>query len=144
VLPSGPAIANPAELLASDEMERLLAELRRSVDFMILDMPPVIAVADVLILAPKTDGVLLVVDANSTTRDALGFARRQIEQVGAKILGGVYHKFDPSRARTSHPYYYYYYHSGRQPENGQRKGEGRSARRGRRSAETQRPEGSWR
>jgi non-specific protein-tyrosine kinase len=144
VLPSGPAIANPAELLASDEMERLLAELSRSVDFMILDMPPVIAVADVLILAPKTDGVLLVVDANSTTRDALGFARRQIEQVGAKILGGVYHKFDPSRARTSHPYYYYYYHSGRQPENGQRKGEGRSARRGRRSAETQRPEGSWR
>lgn len=124
VLPSGPEAVNPAELLASPQMEQLLAELRRTADFMILDLPPVTAVADALILAPKTDGVLLVVDAASTARGAVVFARNQVEQVGGKIVGGIYNKFDPSRARTYHPDYQYYY-SGRYLENG----EGKQARR---------------
>jgi capsular exopolysaccharide synthesis family protein len=118
VLPSGPTAANPTELLGSDEMERLLTELRGTADFVILDTPPIGAVGDALILAPKTDGVLLVADATSTARGAVAFARIQIEQVGGKIVGGIYHKFDPARARTYHPYYQRYY-SGRYLSNGE-------------------------
>jgi capsular exopolysaccharide synthesis family protein len=118
VLPSGPTAANPTELLGSDEMERLLTELRSTADFVILDTPPIGAVGDALILAPKTDGVLLVADATSTARGAVAFARIQIEQVGGKIVGGIYHKFDPARARTYHPYYQRYY-SGRYLSNGE-------------------------
>ncbi|MEW6059513.1 MAG: polysaccharide biosynthesis tyrosine autokinase [Actinomycetota bacterium] len=140
VLPSGPAVPNPAELLASSEMERLLTELRRTTDYLILDTPPVIAVADALVLAPKTDGVLVVVDANRTEREALSFARREIEQAGGRIVGGVYHKFDPARARTYQPYYQYYY-SGRYFQDG----EAKTRRRPRRRSATPRPhENIWR
>jgi capsular exopolysaccharide synthesis family protein len=125
VLPSGPGAANAAELLASDKMAGLLTQLRETADFIILDMPPIIAVGDVLILAAKTDGVLMVADANSTTRDALVHARQQIEQVGATIVGGIFLKFDPSRARAHHAYYHYYY-SGRYLQNGQSKRKGRA------------------
>lgn len=117
VLPSGPTVSSPTELLGSDEMEHLLEELRRTADFVIIDTPPLGAVGDALILAPKTDGVLLVVDATSTARGAVTFARNQIEQVGGKIVGGIFHKFDPARARTYHPYYQHYY-SGRYLANG--------------------------
>jgi len=128
VLPSGPTVANPAELLASSEMERLIAELRRTTDYLILDTPPVIAVADALVLAPRVDGVLVVVDANKTEREALSFTRREIEQAGGRIIGGVYHKFDPSRARTYQPYYQYYY-SGKYFQDGEAKRERRPRRR---------------
>jgi succinoglycan biosynthesis transport protein ExoP len=140
VLPSGPQVANPAELLASGEMERLLTELRRTTDYLILDTPPVIAVADALVLAPKVDGVLVVVDANKTEREALSFTRREIEQAGGRIIGGVYHKFDPSRARTYQPYYQYYY-SGKYFQDG----EANMERRTRRGSKRARPhENIWR
>jgi succinoglycan biosynthesis transport protein ExoP len=128
VLPSGPTAASPTELLGSDEMERLLVELKRTADFVILDTPPLGAVGDALILAPKTDGVLLVADATSTARGAVTFARSQIEQVGGKIVGGIYHKFDPARARTYHPYYQHYY-SGRYLANGESERKSRRRRR---------------
>jgi succinoglycan biosynthesis transport protein ExoP len=101
VLPSGPQVANPAELLASGEMERLLTELRRTTDYLILDTPPVIAVADALVLAPKVDGVLVVVDANKTEREALSFTRREIEQAGGRIIGGTTSSIRPALAPTS-------------------------------------------
>jgi capsular exopolysaccharide synthesis family protein len=141
VLPSGPAVDNPAELLASGEMERLLAELRKTTDYLVLDTPPVIAVADTLVLAPRTDGVLVVVDANKTEREALSFTRREIEQAGGRIVGGVYHKFDPSRARTYQPYYQYYY-SGRYFQDGEPKTKRQTRRR---SAASHRPsDNTWR
>jgi capsular exopolysaccharide synthesis family protein len=140
LLPSGPVAANPAELLASGEMDRLLAELRRTTDCILLDTPPVIAVADALVLAPKVDGILVVVDANKTEREALSFTRREIEQAGGRILGGVYHKFDPSRARTYQPYYQYYY-SGKYFEDG---GARTKRRAGRRSASARPHESIWR
>jgi capsular exopolysaccharide synthesis family protein len=133
VLPSGPPVASPTELLGSDQMERLLVELRKIADFVILDTPPLGAVGDALMLAPKTDGVLLVADATSTARGAVTFARTQIEQVGGKIVGGIYHKFDPARARTYHPYYQHYY-SGKYLANGQSDRESRRIRRRRRDA----------
>jgi tyrosine-protein kinase len=128
VLPSGPTAASPTELLGSEEMERFLIELRETADFVILDTPPLGAVGDALILAPKTDGVLLVADATSTARGAVSFARSQIEQVGGKIVGGIYHKFDPARARTYHPYYQHYY-SGRYLANGESERKSRRRRR---------------
>jgi len=128
VLPSGPTVVSPTELLGSDEMERLLVELRGTADFVILDTPPLGAVGDALILAPKTDGVLLVADATSTARGAVTFARSQIEQVGGKIVGGIYHKFDPARARTYHPYYQHYY-SDRYLANGESERKSRLRRR---------------
>ena len=108
VIPGGPIPSNPAELLGSDRMAEIIAGLREIADFVIIDTAPVLAVADALALAPRCDGVLLVVDASATTRTGIRVAREQIEKVGGEIVGGVYNNFDPSSAKTyysSHRYY---------------------------------------
>jgi non-specific protein-tyrosine kinase len=67
----------------------------------------VLAVADALALAPRCDGVLLVVDASETTRTGIRVAREQIEKVGGDLAGGIYNNFDPSSAKTYGSYRYY-------------------------------------
>src|SRR5207253_1737837 len=63
VLTSGPIPPNPAELLGSDNMERVLDRLRDTADLVLFDSPPCLVVADSSILGARVDGVILVVDA---------------------------------------------------------------------------------
>ncbi|MGQ0668922.1 MAG: polysaccharide biosynthesis tyrosine autokinase [Actinomycetota bacterium] len=107
VLASGPVPPNPAELLASEEMDELLESLRASADFVIIDTPPLLAVADALVLAPKSDGVIIIADSGTTTRGAVAHTREQLQQVGAKIVGGVLNNFDPQRGKYYANYYGY-------------------------------------
>jgi succinoglycan biosynthesis transport protein ExoP len=109
IVPSGPIPGNPAELLASDAMGRLIAQFREVSDFVIIDSAPILVVADALTLAPFVDAALFVADAETTTRAAAFHARTQLEQVSAPVIGGVLNNFDPTKARTS-PYYYSYYY----------------------------------
>ncbi len=109
IIASGPIPPDPAELLDSDEMDDLLKQLRAAADFLLIDTVPVLAVSDSLIMAARSDGVLLVADAGSSGRSPMAHAREQLEQVGAKIVGGVFNNFDPSKSRSYHPYYRYYY-----------------------------------
>jgi capsular exopolysaccharide synthesis family protein len=120
VIASGASPHDPAELLGSETMIRLLEALRAHADYVLLDTPPVLAVADALLLAPRTDGVIVIADAGTTTRSALGATRQELEQVGAKILGGVLNNLDPKRAK-SYPSYvrdYYGYGYGRYTSKG--------------------------
>jgi len=89
LLSSGPVPPNPAELLASRRMADLLALLAEQATYVLIDTPPVIAVADAAVLAPRVDGVLLVVRAGKTRRDLAAKARRMLDQVKANILGVV-------------------------------------------------------
>src|SRR5439155_23764939 len=111
VLASGPVPARPAELLQSEQMGELLAELRDVADFVIIDTAPVLLVADALALAPLVDGVLFVADAEGTSRGAVAHARESLEQVGAPLLGSVLNNFDPTK--VSGYYHYGYYRYGR-------------------------------
>jgi tyrosine-protein kinase len=124
VVPSGPVPHDPAELLGSDAMRMFLAQLRMSADVVLLDTPPILAVSDALLIAPITDGSIVVVDAGDTTRGAAANARERLEQVGARILGGVINNLDPSTARSypsyTHSYYSYGYRSNRTERNGSR------------------------
>jgi len=90
ILPSGPvdAVDEPVELLQSDRMGDVLLECCRS-DFVIVDGPPIFPVADSLVLADLVDGVLFVTDAQSSTQASVAQSRRQIHQVGGRILGGI-------------------------------------------------------
>ena len=108
VMASGPVPSNPAELLGSDGMQSLLAGLRDAADFVLLDTAPVLAVSDAMVLAPRCDGVVMVVDASTTARSAARIAREQIEQVGGNIVGGVFNNFDPSNAKTYPGAYHHY------------------------------------
>jgi capsular exopolysaccharide synthesis family protein len=89
VMSSGHIPEQPTELLQSPTMQELITDQREVVDFIVIDCPPVLAVADALVIAPLVDGVIFVADAMSTPRGAVIQARAQLDQVGARMLGAV-------------------------------------------------------
>jgi capsular exopolysaccharide synthesis family protein len=108
VIPSGPAIARPAEALQSSRMLALLEEARARADLIVIDAPPLLMVADSLVLASYVDGVLLVVDGQRTRRAALLQARGALDQIGANVLGVVLNNVDPSKVGADYASYGYY------------------------------------
>jgi capsular exopolysaccharide synthesis family protein len=86
VLPAGLPPAQPAELLGSSAMRRTLETLRSRFDRVIVDVPPVIPLADVGVLAPQCDGVLLVVRAGATPKPLI---ERALGTFDAERLLGV-------------------------------------------------------
>jgi non-specific protein-tyrosine kinase len=105
---SGPAPRDPAALLGSQQTSHFFQSVRElGADFVIVDAPPTLAVADASILSPYTDGVLYVLDARSTTRLALVHARDQLKNARASVIGGVYNNFDVD---TSYPDYRHGYY----------------------------------
>jgi len=108
VVPSGPVPKNPAELLGSHAMGKVLEHLSNVCDLVLIDGPPVLDVADTITLAAFADAVVLVADAELTSRGAISHARKQLDQVKAEVIGAVLNNLDPSKART-YPYYRYYY-----------------------------------
>jgi non-specific protein-tyrosine kinase len=89
IITSGPLPPNPAELLGSQRMDRVIAALRERAEITLFDAPPTIAVTDAAILGAKMDGVILVVSAGKTKRDHALRAKRLLEKVNAKVLGIV-------------------------------------------------------
>ena len=89
LLPAGPAPSNPAELLAAARCVTMLARAREAATFVIIDAPPISAVADALALAAAVDGVLLIVRAGKTRRPTAQRVKEQLERVGANLLGAV-------------------------------------------------------
>ena len=87
LMTAGAAPLNPAELLGSTAMRRLLDHLRTRFDRVILDTPPVLPLADVAILAPMVDGSLLVVRAGVTPKPAIENALRAFD--ASRLLGVV-------------------------------------------------------
>ena len=104
---AGPLSPNPAELMSGPLIDELISKCRKIFDMIIIDTPPLGAVIDAAILAPKCDGVVIVTEANSTSaRVAIG-VKKQLEMTGCKILGCVLNKV-PSTG-TSYRYRYRYY-----------------------------------
>lgn len=89
LLPSGPPAPNPADLLASPQLEAAIESLAADHDFVLLDAPPVLAVTDAALLSAQQDGVLLVIRAGSTRRDHAERARQLLERLHVRIVGAV-------------------------------------------------------
>lgn len=89
VVTTGLIPPNPAELLGSRRFTEFLSRVSRDFDYVLVDAPPVGAVADPVVLATKSDAVLLVVDARSTRKILLQQAVRSLEAVGANVVGTV-------------------------------------------------------
>jgi non-specific protein-tyrosine kinase len=90
VLASGPLPPNPSELLASQHMKVVLAQLRDMYDVVLIDSPPLLPVTDAAAVAPATDGVILVCRSKETTRDQVTAAVEALDAVSARILGTVF------------------------------------------------------
>ena len=106
LLPAGGAPEHPSELLGGAEMRELVEHAREAFDVVIMDTPPALAVADAAILGARSDGVVFVVRAGATERDAARTALDQLQSVGARIAGAVLN--DPDDRVATYPGYYYY------------------------------------
>lgn len=104
VLASGPIPPNPAELLGSKRLKELIAESREQYDIIIIDAPPVLSVADGLVLSKLVDGVVLVVAAHITKTDELKKAKKALDNVGARLIGALMTKSEIKNKK----YYAYY------------------------------------
>ncbi len=104
ILPSGNAAANPSDLLLTPRMHRVVANLRDQYDYVIIDTPPVLAVADTLGMVPIIGAMMLVVALDSTTAAEVTEAEEQLARVGAKLIGAVINRSAPDSQR------YYGYH----------------------------------
>jgi capsular exopolysaccharide synthesis family protein len=92
LIASGAVSANPAELLGSPKMQELIDGLHRHPDFVIFDSPPMLSAGDAAILAGQVDGVVLVVAAGYTRREAARLALEPLRLLGANVLGVVLNK----------------------------------------------------
>ena len=89
LITSGPIPANPIELLTSEKVDALMAFLKRSYDYILLDAPPLLAVSDALALGPMIDGVILVARGGQTPVPALKQAKQKLDAHKLKCLGVV-------------------------------------------------------
>jgi succinoglycan biosynthesis transport protein ExoP len=89
VLPAGPAVAEPTDLLESGPMRVVLEERSEVSDFVVLEAPPALQAAEALTLAPMVDGVVVVADARHATREELAEVGDQLRLVGGNVLGAV-------------------------------------------------------
>lgn len=104
VITSGALPPNPSEILGSQRMMKLLQNLKENADVIILDVPPVLAVTDPIVMSTKVDGVVFITKANRTRRDSINQAKQRLDQVGAKILGAV---LNEASGKASHYHQYY-------------------------------------
>lgn len=102
VLTAGQVPANPAELLGSDEMCKLLETLGHSFDHIIIDSPPAISFTDAAVLSTLVDGVLIVVRESKSSRKMVSRVKQQLLDLGANIYGIILND-----ARTNPSDYYY-------------------------------------
>jgi len=89
VIDSGPMPSNPAELLASGQMKKLVKEQRKIYDYVIIDSPPLLLVSDAKVLAKVVDATILVLNAAATRRGAAQRAIYELRVVGANVVGCV-------------------------------------------------------
>ncbi len=108
-LPRESDAATPAELFSSEAMQHLLQRLRERFDLVFIDVPPALAVTDPTIIAPLTDGVLLVAELGHVTRSAVQEVKEQLELAQAKLLGVVINKASRKRGYDYYRDYYRYY-----------------------------------
>ena len=110
VLTCGPVPPNPSELLHTDRFAAILADCAKLYDRIILDSPPTSAVTDPAVLGNLVDGVILVIKAGETTRDAAIHSRRQLMSAKARMVGVVVNAIDFSNPAYGYEYYYRNYY----------------------------------
>ena len=106
VLPAGHIPPNPAELLGSARYRRLLEDLGKDYDWIIVDAPPVMAVTDAAVVSNGVGGVVFVVGAEMTPRRTAQTALEQLSRARAKVIGAVLNRVNVHR----HSYYYAQYY----------------------------------
>jgi len=112
LLVSGPTATSIPSILHSNRMTRLLERLKREFDFVLIDCPPMIHLADARVVGRVSDGVILVIRAGKTSQDAAMSAVQRFNEDRTRVLGTILNDWDPRTAPDIQGYRYqqtYYY-----------------------------------
>jgi len=107
ILPCGYIPPNPAELLGSAMMKQIIEAVRTRFDWVLIDTPPILAMADASVILPTVEGVVLVVAGETSSKPQVQRAIEQVHHVGSKVIGVVLNKVNLQRNS-----YYYTQHYG--------------------------------
>jgi len=126
VLPAGSATTTPAELLQSPKFDQLLELMKEKYDVVLLDLPPVLAVSDPLVVAPKVSGLVVVFKAATVRKSEVSNTLRRLSAAGGVVVGSALNTLGVQKNFSSDGGYYGYYRSGysevpaaqRSPQNG--------------------------
>jgi capsular exopolysaccharide synthesis family protein len=120
VLPAGPAAPNPSELLSLGRAREIFDNLRTHVDYVLVDGPPVLPVADAIVLAGMVDATLLIATARVTSKRQVHRALELLRQVDAPLIGSILNGLEHGSAGYGYgdPYYRYGETNGRPDRQG--------------------------
>lgn len=108
IMTAGPQPPSAAELLSSERVDKLIVELLESFDHVIIDVPPVMGLADAPLIASRVEGVVFVLESHQTKKSIARVAVRRLAAANAQIIGAVLTKFDAKRAYYGYGYDYGY------------------------------------
>ncbi|WDQ17500.1 polysaccharide biosynthesis tyrosine autokinase [Rhodopirellula sp. P2] len=111
VMTSGSSSHTPAELLQSQRLDEVLAVVKEDYDLVLVDLPPVLAVSDPVVVMPRLDGGILVVKVANVRRDEVVNTLRRIGSSGGEMLGCMLNAFGAGKKFDSDGGYYGYYKS---------------------------------
>jgi len=110
LLPSGPHPPNPAELLNSKRMKELLTAVRSRFDYIFIDLPPVLAVIDPLIVAALADMTIIVLKTGKTTRKPLLRTIEELRKAKARVAGVIFNDAEIKKSGAFSSYFQYEYY----------------------------------
>lgn len=111
VVTSGPVLLNPSEILANEYTHAFIKAITSEYDYVFIDAPPVLSVADAMLIASHVDGVILVLTATETKTKMAKEAKLQLNKANANILGIVLNKISKDNRLFEDTYYAYTYSS---------------------------------
>ncbi len=127
----GPIPPNPAEVFAHERFRQLLDTVRTNFDWVFIDSPPVVSLADAVILASMADMVAFVIKHNETDKDLIRRCLQNLRRVNPNVIGAVLNNIDLDRSHYKDYYYVGYYYYG--------EGTGKKGRRTTRTSRTVKP-----
>jgi polysaccharide biosynthesis transport protein len=107
ILVSGPAIHDPGKTLFAEHLPELLATLKQRFEIILIDAPPILQLPDARVLGRMADGVILVVRAGKTTREAALAAFRSVAEVQCRVLGTILNHWDSKKFPLGYDSTYY-------------------------------------
>lgn len=120
IITAGPIPPNPTELIMSQQLSAIMTELQSSYDIVFIDAPPVLALADAVILSSKVESAIFIIESGRNSPTALRSAVNRIAANGGSIVGGILTKYDPGRMgygyNLDYSYSYSYAETGQRAE----------------------------
>lgn len=107
---TGSRSPNIVGVYRSQNFNQLIEQARKKYDWIIMDLPPLVVGSEALEVSNQSDGALLVIEYGKTSLSILHETKKQLDQAGIKILGGIMNKFNPKASQYGYNYYYEKYY----------------------------------